>query len=164
MNYLISNNVGEIVRIVNRKSLLYRQIINYSSIICGYRPIYVSSLEQAEKKLESSIRRNGIRFYINNLPIEYELNNNIESGSIVNISTSGCCILSDGIQKKVNDEIILRIDFESVKQERNVDNFHIKSRIVRVNGDGFAMKFEELDDEHKDKLRNCLVDESQRGI
>ena len=162
MNYLIANNVGEIVRIVNKRSLLYRQIINYSSIICGYRPIYVSSIEQAEEKLDKSIRRNGIRFHLKNLPIEYEFNNVTESGSVINISTSGCAILSEGVQKTINDEITLKIDFESLVQENNPKEFHIKSKIVRVDGDGFAVKFEGLDNEQIEKLRKSLIDESQR--
>lgn len=164
MNYLITNNVGEIVRIVNKRSLLYRQIVNYSSMICGYRPIYVSSIQEAENKLENAIRRNGIRFHLNNLTTMYEIDNNIEYGSIINISTSGCAILSKGVRKIINDEVTIKIDFENIKQDGSDGTFKVKSKIVRIDSDGFAVKFDELDDEQIDKLRKHLIDESQRGI
>jgi hypothetical protein len=95
MNYLMANNAGEIIRIVNKKSIVYKQITNLSSVIWGYKPINVSTYEEAEIKLKNTIKRSGIRFHVNNLPVKYSSKNNEHSGNIKNISTSGCDIESD---------------------------------------------------------------------
>jgi len=162
MNYLITNNVGEIVRIVNKGSLLYKQITNLSSIICGYKPIYASSLEEAEEKLNLSVKRNGIRFNIKNLPVEYLFNCNSKSGNMINISTSGCSVSSKLPQQSINEDISIKFSFN--KKDETVEKFEIQSKIIRVNTDTFAVKFESLSNEQREHLWQCLLLESQREL
>lgn len=163
MNYLMANNVGEIVRVVNDKSILYKQIVNLSSLIWGYRPIYVSTHEEAEIKLKNAIKRNGIRFHVNDLSIEFELDGIREHGNIINISTSGCAISSNLSNIIIGKDISLTIQFENKNENQN--DFKIIAKIVRVDdGGNFAVRFENIDDEQKVNLWKCLIDESNRKI
>lgn len=163
MNYLMANNAGEIVRIVNTKSILYKQIVNLSSLIWGYRPIYVSTHEEAEIKLENTVKRNGIRFHVNDLHVEYKIDGIVEYGDVINISTSGCAIASNIFNHSIGKKILLIIKFENQKTVQN--NFKLTSTIVRIDGDGaFAVKYDDIDDEQKVHLWKCLVDESNCKI
>ena len=43
--------VGKVIRVVGRTSLLFRQITNISDLITGYKPVNVSTLKEAEELL-----------------------------------------------------------------------------------------------------------------
>jgi hypothetical protein len=43
MNFLITKEVGDVVRIINGKSLIFKQVLNLSSRICGYKPLCIHS-------------------------------------------------------------------------------------------------------------------------
>ena len=163
MNFLISKGVGEIVRIVHRESVVLKQILNLSSRICGYKPIYVFTLKEAEEKLEKSVKRNGIRFHINHLKVEYIVNDSNGSGTIVNLSVSGCAIESATLPVTANEEISIKIIF-TTQQDVPSDEFIIKARVVRASGETFAAEFKDLEDDRKDQLWKCLINESQRGL
>jgi len=163
MNFLISNKVGEIVRIIDNDSLVYKQISNLSSMICSYRPLYVTNLEEAEEKLEKSIKRNGIRFHIHHLPVVYITANETEGkGNISNLSTSGCAVESAIPSVLMSDEITMTIVF--TQDDGQGDEFILKARVVRTEGDTFAAEFQELEDEKKDQLWKCLLREAERQI
>jgi hypothetical protein len=159
MNYLISNGVGEIVRIMNKNSIVYKQIVNLSSRICGYSPIYVSTLEEAEEKLEKTIKRNGIRFHVINLPVEYNGNDMKGKGNISNLSISGCAIESATLPVSVNENISIKVEFKD--QDISPNEFEIKARVVRADDGGFAAQFKDIDNDKKDELWKCLIHETQ---
>lgn len=52
-NLLSENQVGRVIRIVGKKSLVFKQISKLSKSINGYKPEYVSSLQEAEEQLNS---------------------------------------------------------------------------------------------------------------
>jgi hypothetical protein len=164
MNFLISKGAGDVVRIVNENSLVFKQVLNLSSRICGYRPIYVSTLEEAEEKLEKSIKRNGIRFHVNYLPAEYIANEMNGRGNILDLSISGCAIESATLPVSAHAEISIKIEFRQ-KDDVPSEEFIVKERVVRAQGDNiFAVEFKDLDEEMKDRLWNCLIAETQREI
>jgi hypothetical protein len=134
-----------------------------SSRICGYKPIYVFTLEEAEEKLEKSVKRNGIRFHINQLTIEYTAKNSNGKGTIVDLSISGCAVESATLPVTVDEEISIKIFF-TTQQDVPADEFIIKARVVRASGETFAAEFKDLVDDRKDQLWKCLIDESQRGL
>ena len=163
MNFLITKEVGEVVRIINGKSLILKQVLNLSSRICGYKPIYVSTLEEAEEKLEKSIKRKGIRFHVNHLPAEYISNDVNGKGNIHDLSISGCAIESATLPVSTHDEISIKIEFR--QQDVPSEEFIVKARVVRTQGDNiFAVEFKDLDEEIKDRLWKCLIAETQREI
>ena len=163
MNFLITKEVGEVVRIINPKSIIVKQFINLSSIICGYKPCYVYSLQEAEEKLENHKKRDGIRFHVNYLPVEYVVNDMKGKGRLLDISISGCAIGSATLPVSSRDEISITIVFK--KRDLTAGEFTIQASVVRTEGDDkFAAQFKELCNERKDQLLKCLIDESQREI
>ncbi len=162
MNYLLEHGVGQVVRVIDGKSLIFKQILNLSSRICGYRPIYASTLEEAEEKLEKSIKRNGIRFNINNLPVDYMANGASGKGSILDLSTSGCAIGSTTLPVSDGEEISLKVIFK--EKDDPEDEFIFQAKVVRVEDTSFAAEFRGLDEQRKDLLWKCLLNESQRDI
>jgi hypothetical protein len=163
MNYLLVSGVGEIVRVINKNSLLFTQIRNLSLRIYGYKVNYVSSLDEAERKLESSIKRNGIRLNVNCMPVSYIVNELNIKGNLLNLSTSGCAIESDKIVGVSIGEIIpIIIEFKN----ENISNgeFKVKGEVVRTDDNSFAVRFNDFDKDEKDRLWKCLIRECQSEL
>lgn len=92
MDYLIAKQVGQVIRVVGKQSLLFKQFIRISSIFRSYSPSYVTTLEEAEDKLTNFARRNGLRFCLHRQQIEYITNQEEGQAEIVDISLSGCAV------------------------------------------------------------------------
>jgi hypothetical protein len=156
MSYLIRNGVGEVVRLINGDSLLFKQFINLSSKMSGYIPVYVSSPEEAEIRLDTPIRRNGIRFRFNNLPpTHFFLNGAKGKGKIRNISVSGCKVGSASLCPSVDEEILIFVRFNAQGTSQN--EFEFRARVVRIDDDGFAVEFKDLSNDQRDQLWQCLL-------
>ncbi len=112
-NYLVTNGLGEVVRVIHGNSLLYDQAKNLSSVTSGFRPIYAKTHEEAKERLETSIKRNGIRFYVNNLQVEYTSRDTQGECHLVNISTGGCSVESATMQLAVDENILMTISFSN---------------------------------------------------
>ena len=163
MNFLIKNGVGEVVRIVESKSLLYKQVRNLSLRICGYKPYYAHNLAEAEKTLDTSMQRKGLRFHYSLLPsVEYTVNETKGAGQLLNLSTSGCAVGKASICPSVDEEIIVNMAFS--RKDGSLNNFTIKARVVRTNESEFAATFQDFDDEQKERLLNCLLCEAEREL
>ncbi len=164
MNYLIRNGVGEVVRVVDSHSLLFKQVVNLSSRICGYKPIYAHSVEEAGDRLDAAFQRNGLRFHYKALPqAEYSTDDaQTGTGCILNISTSGCAIGSATLVPSMNAEIGLRLAFTTEKD--TIQEFKIKARVVRIEENGFATTFLDFDGDQKDQMMQCLLRESEREL
>lgn len=163
MNYLINHRVGEVVRVVDGKSILYKQVTNLTSRICGYKPSYANSLEEAEKILDALMKRKGLRFHYSELPpAEYIVNDTIGTGHILNISNTGCAIGSASISPSVDAHITVEIAFSG--QDGALHEFTIKARVVRTDENEFAAEFQDFEDDEKDRLFNCLLRESEREL
>lgn len=148
MTFLIANGVGQVVRVMNGSSLIYKQIVNLSSRISGYKPSYVYSLEEAEEKLDAAMKRKSLRFYLSNLhPAEYIVNDAVGKGSILDISTGGCAIGSASVCPSVGEEIMITLAFKT--EDNSLNAFEIKALVLRENNDKFAVKFKDLEDEEK---------------
>jgi hypothetical protein len=163
MNYLIKNGVGEVVRVIEDKSLLYKQVRNLSARICGYKPSYARSLEEAEKILNASIKRKGLRFHYSDLPsAEIIVNDTKGTGQLLNLSTSGCAVGTASICPSVGEDIIVKMVFS--RQDDSLHDFTIKARVVRTNEIEFAAEFQDFEDEQKDQLLSCLLRETEREL
>jgi hypothetical protein len=51
-DYLVANQVGTVVRVVGKPSILSNQVSRLTEIIQGYRPVYVATMEEAEEALK----------------------------------------------------------------------------------------------------------------
>ncbi len=74
MNYLVINQPREVVRVVGKRSLIFKQLMRLSSVLNGYKAIYVNTLEEAEEQLTHSTKRKGLRFQIHRPRVEYKRN------------------------------------------------------------------------------------------
>jgi len=53
MNLLLEKEVGKVVRVVGKAKLVFNQISRITEHMQGYRPIYVSTLQDAEEELSA---------------------------------------------------------------------------------------------------------------
>jgi len=159
-NYLVTNGLGEVVRVISGNSLLYDQAKNLSTLSSGFRPIYAKSHEEAKGKLEATVKRNGIRFYVNNLHVEYTSKDKYGKCGLVNISTGGCSVESATMPLSIDDDISLTISF--VNQDASIIEFKAMAKVIRTDNKTFAAKFSNLGDNQKELLWKCLISESQR--
>lgn len=161
-NYLVSKGVGNVVRILPQKELIFNQIMNLASRVQGYKPTYVSSLEEAEEHLASAAKRSGIRIHLHFHQIEYTVDGEKGQGSIIDISTSGCGVQSVALPPSENVE--MTVLFSLQKQEHVSETFKIKAKVVWVNETSFGVEFKGLDEHRQGVLWQCLAYESQQSI
>lgn len=162
MHYIASNEAGSVVRAMPNKNIFYRQIMNYASRSQGYAPIYVDSLEEAEELLDAKIKRAGLRFNLIDKVAQYTLNDRPFTGTVLNISASGCAISTTETLPEIGEAIRLRLSLISNDQESR--EFTIKASAIRHFDGGFAVRFsEEFEAEKKDFWR-CLLHEAERDL
>ena len=154
-NYLITNGLGEVVRVIGGDSLLYDQAKALPPSSSGFIPVYAKTHEEAKETLESSVKRNGIRFYVNNLPIKYSTNRHCGTGNLVNVSTGGFAVESITLPLSHGEEFIMEIIF--VNEDFTTDEFTVKAKVIRGDKNSFAAKFIGLSDNQKEKLWKCLI-------
>ncbi|MCP4342886.1 MAG: PilZ domain-containing protein [Desulfobulbaceae bacterium] len=158
-NFLITSRVGKIIRVIDERKTVVRQVINFASKVQGYSVTYVNSLEAAENKLAESQQLEGLRFYLHSQPVKYRLGEAEGEGYISDISTSGCAIKSATLLPAVEESISFSTTFN--KKVNLTADFQILGRVARVEEESFSIKFETLDDEQKESLWERLVHESQ---
>ncbi len=160
-HYILSNNSGEVVRVIHPERLITKQIINAALLRKGYKPIYASTIEEAEEKIKNSAKRDGLRFDLYEQPVDIWQNNKKHDGHILNLSTSGCAITSTSLQPNQGDELQVKFAFAT---KASSDIFNIKGKVVRAESYSFAMNFVALDSQKKRLLWRCLVDESEGEV
>jgi hypothetical protein len=161
MDYLIANNVGEIVRVKRNGNVSYKQLLNFTDKIHCYKTIYAESEEEADEKLKLLLKRDGVRFKIDTLHFEYEANHCKGKGNIIDVSTSGCAIDSPTLPLAENSEIAITLNFGEYNTFASI--FNIKAKVVRANDQVIAVQFLDLDDEQKDQLYKRLAYEVKRS-
>ena len=154
-NYLVTNGLGEVVRVIGGNSLLYDQAKRIPSVSSGIVPVYAKTHKEAKDKLENSIKRNGIRFYVNNIPIKYLTNEVSGAGNLVNISTGGCSVASVTTPLPEGEKIFMQITFDH--QDFTRDEFTVKAIVIRSDENSFAAKFDILNADQKERLWKCII-------
>jgi hypothetical protein len=149
MSYLVANRVGEIVRVV-QDTICHKQILNFTNKIQSYKTMYAAELEEVEKKLEATSRRKGIRFKLSTPSIAYKINDQNHSGTLVDLSISGCSVDVEGTVPAVAEELTIVLLFD--KHEGHSSQFEIKARVVRSAASKFAVEFFDLDDDRQEQL------------
>lgn len=159
-NYLIENNVGQVIRVLKKNSLIFKQVLNFASKRAGYQVDYVSSVQEAEDTLTNLAKRDGLRFLLPEQPVKFRGDKLKGEGKILDISTSGCSIQSATDQPSVDDEISITIGYVRGKSQQG--QLELKARVVRVGEKMFAAQFIDHDKETKEQLWEFLVEESKR--
>lgn len=162
LHYIITNNSGEIIRVLPPDQVVSLQIINATIYRSGYRPIYASSIEEAENKFELTAKRDGLRFDLENQPVTILFEEQHFDGLITNISTSGCAITSSTFTAEIDQSVQINFTLTSPTSHESSD-FTTHAQVMRAEPDGFAVKFTSLDDDEKNALWCCLLDESSPG-
>lgn len=162
MDYLTVKQPGEVIRVVGKMSLLFKQLIMFATRFQAYKPVYVATLEEAEERLANSTRRDGIRFHMLRKEVEYTMNLETDKGHLVDISISGCAIQGPTDTLAAQDELSITIPLH--KDQKNISLFRFPAKIVRVEDNFFAARFLQLDDAKKADLYQCLIYEARRDI
>lgn len=155
--FLISNQVGQVVRVLGKKKLIFKQILRYTDLFQGYTVAYVNTREEAENKFLNSPRRNALRFYLHEQQIGYRINRQKGTAKIIDISVSGCAVQDATLPLTFGAEISLTIDL--FLNQNTPKTFTLSSKVIRAQDNSFAVQF--LDDERKD-LYECLTYMTQR--
>ncbi len=153
--FILSSDSGELVRVIQDNRTIHKQLLNLSLRIPDYVPIYAPTIKEAEAKINQIQKRNGLRFDILQHPVEFILDGQTHNGTIINISTSGSAILTNNIKPEINS--IVEVMFSLHDQNKQPNNFAIKSRVVRAESYIFAVSFIDVDKARKNKLWNCII-------
>lgn len=156
--YLISMGMRNVVRIINKDSLVQKQFFNFATRFPDYIPIYVNTAEEAEKQLDMPDRRNGLRFHFVKMPsVEYVASATKGNGHVINISTSGCKIKNPIITLSIGEIIDVKISFNAPDHHEKI--FGVKARIVRIDNDEFAIEYQHSDEYERERLWQYLIRE-----
>jgi hypothetical protein len=161
MHYLVNRGAQEVIRVVDQQSTVFRQLINLSTRIRSYKPIYVKTLAEAEELLNQAQRRQGLRFNLQNTWIAIHSDTQIFNAKAVDVSASGCAILTDTEVLPLGSQVRIKLPLKS--ESSGTLAFEIAATVVRLFEGGFAVNFLEFDGATKDALMNCLIYELQHS-
>lgn len=162
MHYIADKGVCEIVRVVNRDSMVFRQAMNITAHFQGYKPVYVDTMAAADEMLDRSNARSGLRFHLLKREAVYETEALSSVGKILDISVTGCSLLTQTDIPAVGQKLRIKIALTAPKSTDRI--FELDAEVVRLITGGFAVVFAELEDTTKKQLLNCLVHELKRDV
>lgn len=158
-NYLITNKLGRVVRVIDEKQVVLRQLSNFTAKIQGYKADHFYSLAEAEAALSKAQMRDGLRFVLHEQSVRFSIGNLEGNGSVRDLSTSGCAIKTTDELPAVLSKIFISIEFN--KHEKIMRVFEIKAEVIWVERESFGVKFENMDDEQKVQIWERLIYESK---
>lgn len=161
IHFLVEKGAGEAVRIQGKTSIINKQIINLATRVPGLRPIQAATMEEAEKKLESVVRREGMRIHFQDLPVEYVSDGRIRNGNVDNISISGCAVSSAAEIPSLDTEVSLI--FVCQRADSAPIELKVSGKVVRSDAKDFAVHFEESDQSVKYELFAYILYLSQNA-
>lgn len=161
-NYLVTNEVGRVVRVVNKKKLILKQLVNFTTRMNGYKADLFNSLEEAENALSYAERRDGLRFILHQHPIKFSIGSQEGNGFLCDISISGCAIQTTERKPEVLDKTFLSMEFNI--HEKMMGILEIKADVIWVKRETFGARFENMSNEQKELLRERLVYESNSEL
>ncbi|MBM9513354.1 PilZ domain-containing protein [Desulfogranum marinum] len=161
-NFLIDNQVGTVVRVMNDKSVVFRQFMNLTDRTQGYKPINVSTVDEAEKRLLEAEKRTAPRFRLYKQPVEIHKKDIQYTGVVIDISTGGCAIQTDTSLPELGDDLSIKIHFND--HEEFISEFNISAQVAKVMDDWFAVRFISLGEEVEKQLEQRLLHESKSDL
>ena len=157
MHYLVSKGAREVIRVIDRKSTVFKQLVNLATRLRSYKPIYVDSVAEAEELLNQAQRRSGLRFDLLNTWIAIHTDTAVFNGKAVDVSASGCAIMTDAEPLPQGTTVRIKLP---LKNEAAVTlAFEVSATVVRTFDGGFAVHFMALEGATKDEFMNCLIHE-----
>lgn len=145
MDYIVSKQPGNIIRVMGEKALITKQLIHYADKFQSYTPVYVHTLEEAEEYLAANANRKGLRFKLHGYPILCTNDQRTGDGALIDISVSGFAAQELTIPISTENEISLIIPMNH--GHGLTSSFVSKARVVRVKDNMFAAQFHDLDED-----------------
>ena len=161
-NHLIDNEVGKVVRVVDERKIIFRQMLNVAAKMQGYKAIHVNSLEEAEQELFNAQKQDGLRFCLLDQPVAYIIDGEEGKGEVADISVSGCAISHDSFSPTMNELISFSTTFQ--KHENLLEVFETEAKVVWVENNKFAVSFQKIDNDLRDQMAERLIFESKREL
>ena len=162
MHYLAEKGVREIVRVVNHDSLIFRQALNITTHFQGYKPVYVETVSAAEELLDKTNARKGLRFQLLKTEVDYAADSLSSVGKILDISVTGCAILTQSEVPAVGQKLRLKIPLSEPKSTDG--ELELDAEVVRMISGGFAVAFAELEAAKQKQLLTSLIHELKRDV
>jgi hypothetical protein len=160
MDYLVTNEMGRVIRIVGNMNVILKQLLGIASKFQTYIPIYVNTHEEAEEELMRPVKPKGLRFQLNDRQITYSVDQTEGTGCLVDISVSGCAVQEPTVALSVGAGISMAIPL--YHEQDALSSFAVTAKVVWVEGNKFAVQFLDLDDDQQAVLYKCLVNEGRR--
>ena len=160
MAFLMEKEAGKVVRITRKSSLIHKQIINISARLQGYKPTYVTSLEEAEQILNADAIEHRLRYGLHSVPTEMGSRGQLETCMLVEISEDDCVVECASPSLAENEEVTLSFSFGSTDTE--TDTFQLNGTVAEKNHDSLTIRFVEMTEVDKVRLRKALVRKTQQ--
>lgn len=160
MEYLIVNKVGRVVRVVVGTNIILKQLLAAAAIFQSYKPIYVASLQEAEELLLEPVEPEALCFQINRRQVEYSGDAANENGQLLDISTKGCTVQGPTAALSIDQHLSMTLSL--YRDQDELSALAMKAKVVSVAEDRFAVEFSDVDQELKQALYQCLVNEACR--
>lgn len=157
ISFLIAQRAGEIVRIIKNNNISCKQVISFTDRIGGFAPLDVQNQEEAEQRLLEMIPRNGIRLKLRHLFFAYDAPAGSGKGTIADISVSGCAVENATMPLPVDLVIEGSISFD--QHPTLIGSVQMQARVVRSDGNRFAVQFIELASDCQEQLFQRFVHE-----
>lgn len=162
MNYIAGKGAREVIRVIDKKKLLFRQALNLASKMQGYMPVYVESLEEAERLLDRDIRRSQLRFKLHDTEVLVKFSETVhQTGKIIDISLTGCAFTMTGMELREGEQVSVCIPLNC---ESMIHEFELPAKVVRALPGGCAVMFAEAKGNDVDRFWSCLLQESHREM
>lgn len=136
-------------------------MLNFSDRIGGPIPLYAHSQDEAEQRLETIVPRHGIRLKLPHLLFGYASPVGSGKGTIADISISGCAVENATLPLPVDMVIEGSIGFDP--HPTLIGSVQMKARVVRSDGNRFAVHFIELSHDFEEQLYQRYVHEVARA-
>ena len=165
MNYLITNKVGRVVRVIDEKKIVVKQLVNFTARMQGYKADHFHTLAEAEAALADSARRDSLRFVLHQHAVKFSIDGQENNGFVGDISTSGCAVQAAGSTDRlpaVLDKVMISILFTG--REKMMGALESSAEVIWVGDNVFGVKFLNMSNEQKEQLWERLVYESKNEL
>lgn len=160
--FLVANKVRTIVRIMPQSSFFIRQMLNIGAQLQGYKPIYVSNMEEAENKLKKASPRQYIRFLLNQHPIDYTTGDTSVSAIINDLSVGGCGVITSEPPPVPGTDI--SVTFSLKNKEYEDETFTFKAKIIWSKEQQFGAMFTTIEEEQQTHLLPLIIQTSHAEL
>ncbi|MFH2123104.1 MAG: PilZ domain-containing protein [Pseudomonadota bacterium] len=161
MEYLTIHQPGNIIRVVGKTSLIFKQLLRFLNRFQSYKAIYANTLEEAEELLAKNTHSNGLRFYIHGHQVRYSVDQEEETGVLVDISIGGCAVQGATKSLAIDDKISMVI---AINHGDDLPlSLPVTARIVRIENELFDAQFLDLQEEQKIQLQKWFAYEIRQN-